>query len=86
MNFLSVFVGENYQPRTVENLENEILNYPAPIHYGVAVNGKSGLIFPAKFISHAPDKDIRMLKSNVVLVYNSKEGKIKIIFNSKDLN
>jgi len=53
--------------------------FPAPIHYGVAIYAKKGEIVPAKFLYHGPDKDIRMLqKRNATLVYSSSNGKLVV--------
>eukprot|EP00088_Acartia_fossae_P059151 TRINITY_DN6992_c0_g1_i13.p1 TRINITY_DN6992_c0_g1~~TRINITY_DN6992_c0_g1_i13.p1 ORF type:complete len:351 (-),score=50.86 TRINITY_DN6992_c0_g1_i13:390-1409(-) len=54
------------------------LDYPAPIHYGAAVNARTGQVFPAKFDVHGPDKDIRGLKHFLSLIYSSKTGKVTI--------
>ena len=61
--------------RSVEHPRGLAPPHPAPIHYGAAVNAKTGLVYPARFNSHGPDKDIRMLKSDLSLVYSSKIGR-----------
>jgi len=55
-----------------------------PVHYGAAVRLSDGAVFPARFDSYEPDKDIRMLRmqsedsDGFLNVYDAESGTIVI--------
>jgi len=70
----------------VQNLNTVIKagGVPWPVHYGAAVRLSDGAVFPARFDSYEPDKDIRMLRMHsedsdgFLNVYDAGSGDIVI--------